>query len=260
MSEKKNGVVFQEERLEKIVVMLDKKERLLTNELCDELDISVVTIRKDLSILEKRGLLKRTHGGAIKTNKLYSGLSLNEKEKINRSEKLLIVKKAAELISDGDTIILDSGSTTYLLAKEIKMRNNLTVITNALNIAAELTDSNVNVIVIGGFLIKDTLTQVGPLADNMLSQISAGKVFLGVDGIDLAVGLTTPNIQEAHTSKTMMHTSGEVIVLADSSKFGRRSLGVISKVGDIDILITTKELPEEELQYYIEHEVEILKV
>ena len=110
-----------------------------------------MTIRKDLAILEKRGLLKRTHGGALKTKKLFSGLALNEKEKINLAEKKRIVKKAAEFISEGDTILLDSGSTTSLLAKETKNFRGITVITNAINIASVLLQSDIEVILTGGF-------------------------------------------------------------------------------------------------------------
>ncbi len=256
----KKKVIFQEERLDSILNMLEKNERILTTDLCKEFNTSVVTIRKDLTILENRGHLKRTHGGAIaiKTNKFYHGLALKEKEKINLEEKMRIVKTAAMLVTDGDTIILDSGSTTSLLAREIKNRKNLTVITNALNIASDLLDTDVEVILLGGTLIKEGLTLAGPLTDSMLRHVSASKVFLGVDGIDFSVGLTTPNIQEAHTSRVMMSVAGDVVLLADASKFGRRSLGVIAKLDEIDVLITTKVLEEDEARYCDENKVKVL--
>ncbi len=244
-----HDVVFQEERLEQIMALLEKENRLVTNELPEILNTTSVTIRKDLIILEKRGLLKRTHGGAIKVKKqLYPGLALNEKEKINLEEKMRIVRQATKLIAEGDTIILDSGSTTSLLAKEIKHFQQLTVITNAMNIANELINTSIDVILIGGSLIKDTSTLVGPLADDSLRKISADKLFMGVDGIDFEIGLTTPNINEAKTSRVMMEISGETIVVVDSSKFGRRSLGVISKVKEIHKIITTKKLSESEIK------------
>ncbi len=256
----KNEVVFQEERLEKIMALLNKENRLITKELPAKLNTTSVTIRKDLDILEKRGLLKRTHGGAMKTKKLYPGLALNEKEKINLEEKMRIVKKAAKLVNEGDTIILDSGSTTSLLAKEIKNIQRITVITNAMNIASELINSDVKVILIGGSLIKETSTLVGPLADDTLRKISADKLFLGVDGIDFSGGLTTPDIYEAHTSSVMMQVSGDVILVVDSSKFGRRSLGVISKVKDINTLITTKKLSATELDKLKKENIEVIIV
>ncbi len=245
-----NNIVFQEERLEKILAMLEKEDRLVTKDLPKLLNTTTVTIRKDLALLEQRGLLKRTHGGAIKVKKLFKGQALNEKEKINLGQKRRIVKKAAQMIQEGDTILLDSGSTTSLIAKEIKGMKNITVITNAINIANDLVDSELEVILVGGSLIKDTSTLVGPLADETLRKISCDKLFMGVDGVDFNVGLTTPNILEAHTSRVMMSIAGEVILVVDETKFGRRSLGVISKLKDIDKIITTKVLSPKELEEF----------
>lgn len=253
-------VVFQEERLDKIMLLLEKENRLVTKKLPEILNTTSVTIRKDLAILERRGLLKRTHGGAIKPKKLFPGLALNEKEKINLEEKMRIAKKAAKLISDGDTIILDSGSTTSLIAHEIKHLKKITVITNAINIANILLDSDIEVILIGGSLLKETSTLVGPLAEEALLKISADKLFLGVDGIDFEMGLSTPNIYEANTSRVMMKVSGEVILVVDASKFGRRSLGVISAVKDVNSIITTKKLSESELEKFADYNVEVFIV
>lgn len=255
-----NDVVFQEERIEKILTLLDKEDRLVTKDLPEIFNTTSVTIRKDLTLLEQRGLLKRTHGGAIKTKKLFPGLALNEKEKLNLEEKMRIAKKAAKLISEGDTIILDSGSTTSFIAKEIKHMKGITVITNAINIASLLLDSDIEVILIGGSLIKETSTMVGPLADDALRKISADKLFLGVDGIDLEVGLTTPNILEANTSRVMMEMSGEVILVVDASKFGRRSLGVISQVREVNSIITTKKLSAHESATLADFNIEVFIV
>ncbi len=255
-----NNVVFREERLEKIIALLEKEDRLVTKNLPEILNTTSVTIRKDIAILEQRGLLKRTHGGAIKPRKLFHGLALNEKEKLNLEEKIRIAKKAAKLISEGDTIILDSGSTTSFIAKEIKHMKGITVITNAINIVSILLNSDIDVILIGGSLLKDTSTLVGPLADDVLRKISADKLFIGVDGIDFEVGLTTPNILEANTSRVMMEMSGEVILVVDASKFGRRSLGVISKVSEVNSIITTKKLSENELKKFDDYDVQVFIV
>ena len=255
-----NNVVFREERLEKIIALLEKEDRLVTKNLPEILNTTSVTIRKDIAILEQRGLLKRTHGGAIKPRKLFHGLALNEKEKLNLEEKIRIAKKAAKLIYEGDTIILDSGSTTSFIAKEIKHMKGITVITNAINIVSILLNSDIDVILIGGSLIKETSTLVGPLADDVLRKISADKLFIGVDGIDFEVGLTTPNILEANTSRVMMEMSGEIILVVDASKFGRRSLGVISKVSEVNSIITTKKLSENELKKFADYDVEVFIV
>jgi DeoR family transcriptional regulator of aga operon len=255
-----NNVVFQEERLEKIIALLEKEDRLVTKNLPEILNTTSVTIRKDIAILEQRGLLKRTHGGAIKPRKLFHGLALNEKEKLNLEEKIRIAKKAAKLIYEGDTIILDSGSTTSFIAKEIKHMKGITVITNAINIVSILLNSDIDVILIGGSLLKETSTLVGPLADDVLRKISADKLFIGVDGIDFEVGLTTPNILEANTSRVMMEMSGEIILVVDASKFGRRSLGVISKVSEVNSIITTKKLSENELKKFADYDVQVFIV
>ena len=255
-----NNVVFREERLEKIIALLEKEDRLVTKNLPEILNTTSVTIRKDIAILEQRGLLKRTHGGAIKPRKLFHGLALNEKEKLNLEEKIRIAKKAAKLISEGDTIILDSGSTTSFIAKEIKQMKGITVITNAINIVSILLNSDIDVILIGGLLLKETSTLVGPFADDVLRKISADKLFIGVDGIDFEVGLTTPNILEANTSRVMMEMSGEIILVVDASKFGRRSLGVISKVSEVNSIITTKKLSENELKKFADYDVEVFIV
>lgn len=256
-----NGkALFQEERLARIVEVLNSESRLVTNELMKRFNTTSVTIRKDLEVLEQRGLLKRTHGGAVKAEKLYPGLALNEKEKINLEEKLRIVRKAAQFITEGDTIILDSGSTTSLLAKEIRHMKNLTVITNAINIANDLLNTEIAVILIGGSLLKDTSTLVGPLADETLKLIAADKLFMGVDGFDFDTGLTTPNINEAMTSRVMMKISSETIVVVDASKFGRRSLGVISKVKEVDKIITTKKLSEADLANLSQNNIEVFVV
>ncbi len=255
-----DNIIFQEERLGKIIARLDRDGRIVTKDLAKELNATSVTLRKDLLLLEQRGLLKRTHGGAIRIKQLYPGLALNEKEKINLEEKIKIVRKAVTFISEGDTIILDSGSTTSLLAKEIKHFKRLVVITNALNIANELSNTNIEVIMVGGNLLKKTATLVGPLADNTLRKVSADKLFMGVDGIDLKIGLTTPDINEAKTSRVMMEISGEVFLLVDSSKFGRRSLGVISDVKYIDRLITTKQLTDAEYESLSSDKIEVYMV
>jgi Transcriptional regulators of sugar metabolism len=240
--------IFQEERLRGIMKILEKENRVLISDLCKVFNTTAVTIRKDLDQLEKEGSLKRTHGGAILYKSLFQGLALNEKEKLNSEEKERIATEAAKMISEGDVIMLDSGSTTTQLAKNIKNMKGITVITNAVNIALELINSEAEVLLTGGILQKNSSTLIGPIADDSLRKLSADKLFHGVDGIDYEIGLTTPNITEANTSHVMMQRAGENILLVDSSKFGRRSLGVICQVKEIDKIITTKKMSKLELK------------
>jgi len=233
---------------------------VLINDLCQILNTTAVTVRKDLDLLEKEGALKRTHGGAILYKPLFHGLALNEKEKLHADEKERIAREAVKLISEGDVVILDSGSTTTQLAKLMKNMKEVTVITNAVNIAFELIDSELEVILTGGFFQKKSSTLIGPLAEETLTKISADKLFHGVDGIDYDHGLTTTNVIEANTSRVMMQRAGENILLVDSSKFGRRSLGVICQIKEIDKIITTKQMDEAEKNRLIDMGIDIIMV
>jgi DeoR family transcriptional regulator of aga operon len=252
--------IFQEERMRGIMKILEKENRVLIADLCKTFNTTSVTIRKDLDQLENEGLLKRTHGGAILYKPLFHGLALNEKEKLNSEEKERIAKEAVKMISEGDVIILDSGSTTTQLARNMKNLKGITVITNAVNIALELIDTDLEVILTGGTLQKKSSTLIGSLSDDSLRKISADKLFHGVDGIDYEIGLTTPNVTEANTSRVMMKRASENILLVDSSKFGRRSLGVICQIKEIDKIITTKETDKSEIDKLNDLGVEVIVV
>ncbi|MHB8581031.1 MAG: DeoR/GlpR family DNA-binding transcription regulator [Ignavibacteriaceae bacterium] len=252
--------IFQEERMRGIMKILGKENRVLIADLCKTFNTTSVTIRKDLDLLENEGLLKRTHGGAILYKPLFQGLALNEKEKLNSEEKERIAKEAVKMISERDVIILDSGSTTTQLARNMKNLKGITVITNAVNIALELANSEIEIILTGGALQKNSSTLIGPLADDSLRKISADKLFHGVDGVDYEIGLTTPDVVEANTSRVMMERAGQNILLVDSSKFGRRSLGVICQIKEIDKIITTKEMDKLEIKKLNDMGVEVVIV
>ena len=252
--------VFQEERMRGIMKKLEGENRVLIADLAKEYNTTSVTIRKDLDILENQGLLKRTHGGAILHKPLFHGLNLNEKEKLNADEKKRIADEAVKLISEGDVVILDSGSTTTQLARNMKNLKGITVITNAVNIALELSASDCEIILTGGALQKNSSTLVGPFADDIFRKISADKLFHGVDGIDYETGLTTPDIIEANTSRVMMQRAGENILLVDSSKFGRRSLGVICQIKEINKIITTRKMDKNEIKNLKDIGVEVIIV
>ncbi|MEW5842637.1 MAG: DeoR/GlpR family DNA-binding transcription regulator [Bacteroidota bacterium] len=252
--------IFQEERLQSILKILEKENRVLITDLCKTFNTTSVTIRKDLDLLEKEGVLQRTHGGAILNRSLFHGLALNEKEKLNLEEKVRIAKEAVKMISEGDVVMLDSGSTTTQLAKEMKSLKGVTVITNAVNIALELINTELEIMLTGGSFQKNSSTLIGPIADESLRKMSADKLFHGVDGIDYEIGLTTPDVTEANTSRVMMQRAGENILLVDSSKFGRRSLGVICQLKDINKIITTKKMDESEIKKLDDLGVEVIKV
>ncbi|RZK50642.1 MAG: DeoR/GlpR transcriptional regulator [Pedobacter sp.] len=213
--------------------------------LCKELKVSSVTIRKDLKLLEDKNLLYRTHGGATLHNPYTPDKPVNEKELLQASEKLQIGIEAAKLLVENDSIIIASGTTVLAFARQINAKDYLTVITASLNVALELIGlPHVEVIQLGGVLRKSSSSVTGPFAEGMLIESYCSKLFLGVDGIDLEFGLTTTNALEAHLNKRMIEASQKIVVLADSTKFGKRGFGRICGLDKVDHIITDKGLSE----------------
>ena len=235
MAKKKSTV----ERRMAIIAELDQKGKVNVSDLSEAFNVSEVTIRNDLGQLEKKNILIRARGGAIKVDPVGIDYNISEKNKINIKAKQAIGLKAAGFVNEGDTIMVDSGTTVMELVKNLNERVDLTVITNALNIANQLLkNNNINVIVPGGFLRKKSFSLIGTPAEKSLRNYFCDKLFLGVDGLDIDYGLSTPNIEEAHFNSTMIEMSKQVIVLADSSKIFKRSLAFISDISNVDILIT----------------------
>jgi DeoR family transcriptional regulator of aga operon len=192
-------------------------------------------------------MLIRTRGGALRQESVSTDFALSEKRRRHFKEKQLIGKKAAELTNDGETIIFDSGTTTMEVARNLSQYSDLTVLTNALNIAASLTgNKSCRVIMLGGLLRVKSLSLVGTQAEENLRNYSCDKLYLGVDGIDSSYGLTTPNFEEAHLNRIMIDVVKEVIIVTDSSKFQRRSFAFISPMDVVQTVVTDHGIPEEE--------------
>jgi DeoR family transcriptional regulator, aga operon transcriptional repressor len=230
-----------------ILEQLNSIGQVNVSELSEKLGVSEVTIRNDLANLEKKNLLVRARGGALKTVRVGLDFELSEKGKKYSKEKQLIGKAAASLVEDGDTIVLDSGTTTFEVAKNLTSYKDLTIMTNALNIARMLADyENVRVMMPGGYLRKKSLSLVGAPAEETFRNYYCDKLFLAVDGFDTAQGLSTPNVEEAHINKVMIEISRQVIVVTDSSKFLRRSFAFICGLENIDVVITDSNIPSED--------------
>jgi DeoR family fructose operon transcriptional repressor len=234
--------MFAEERKQRILAALQRDPSVRVDELGRVLRASPASIRRDLAELERAGLLRRTHGGAIGANVTALEPSLAQKEDQYQAEKLAIARVAASFVRDGDTICLDSGSTTRQLARELRHRR-ITVVTNALNIAWELAASECEVVLTGGHLRRGILSQVGPIAEQALHGLHVDKLFLAANGIDLTKGVTTPNLIEARTKQAMMKAASEVLLLVDRSKFGRVTFAKICPVDAIHQLITDEGAP-----------------
>ena len=228
-----------EERRQHVLATILREGRALVSELSDSLGISRITIRKDLDHLEARGLIQRTHGGALTSQRGTSlDRSIQEKQQVHLAEKQRIAVAAAGLVQDGQCVLLDSGTTTTAVARALRDLKRLTIITNALNIASELAGTDFDVILIGGTLRKNSSSLVGPLAEDTLREMHADILFLGVDGFDSTVGITTPNLLEARVNRAMMQASRKIVAVCDSSKFSHRSLAHIASPTAIHTVIT----------------------
>lgn len=229
------------ERRAAILQELKVHPEITVNELSRVFSVSEVTIRKDLNELKKRNLLTRVRGGAIRLPDANIGgdVEIKDKQLFNYKEKRAIGKLAASLINDNETIMLDSGTTTLEIARNLQRFRNLTIVTNAINIAIELSNyKRFTVILLGGHLRDSSLSIVGPLAESTLKIFYCDKLFLGVDSFNLEKGVSTPNIEEANINQTMMSMSKETIAVFDASKFNKRSFTFIAPVEKIDTVVT----------------------
>lgn len=250
--------MFAEERYKLIMELLKKHQRVKVNTLTEELGVSESTIRRDLQELEEQGLLKRTHGGAVLVGKLSFEPTMGEKAEFMQEEKRQIGILAASLIKDNETIFLDAGTTTLKIAEFINAKN-VTILTNSLPIALELAQkSDINLILAGGQLRWQTHALVGPVTEEFIRNFRVDKAFIGVNGISVEEGITTPNIVEAYTKKAMIEIAKEVIVVADHSKFEKSYFTTIATMEKIDLLITDDKTPQELIEKFIEAGVGVI--
>lgn len=240
--------MLNEERQREILEILNRENRVVVVDLARRFQASQVTIRKDLEILQAQGRIHRTHGGGLPVREsALNDPTLDEKEKLHRKEKQQIAAAAAQIVSEGQVVILDSGTTTTAIARALRGCRNLTVITNAVNIATELSGSSIEVILTGGNLRKNSFSMVGPLAEETLHRLHADLLFLGVDGFDVEYGVSTPNLLEAKVNRVMIDVAKTSIAVCDSSKFGKRSLSLIAPPGAFQQLITDRGISEADL-------------
>ena len=235
------------ERREAVKRKIAVEQRVLIQDLCNEFKTSPVTIRKDLDYLEKEGVLTRVHGGGILNQSAMDDLSISEKEKMHLKEKERIARFAESLISEGDVIILDSGFTAVHIARRLKIRSGITIITSGLNVANEIVASDNELILTGGVFNKKTFGLSGGFAESIIKNSVVDKLFLGVDGVDCKKGLTAYSYEEAKLNRLMIKAATETILIADSSKFGKKAMGFIGYLSDVDKVITDKGLEKKYL-------------
>ncbi len=253
--------LLAEQRRRKILDLLEQEGQITVRDLVKRFSISAVTVRSDLDALSATGAVVRSHGGAVRQLEPTRDYPLRLKASQHRAEKAQIGKAAAQLIQLGEVIILDSGTTTSEVARQLKARalQGVTVITNAMNVAAELVDApGISVIGLGGVLRPVSLSFVGPQAETMLKDLHADRLFLAVDGFDLENGPTTPDVLEAQLNSVMVASAREITVVTDSSKLGRRSVSRICSIEQIHRLITDNKAPEEFIQALRARGIEVI--
>lgn len=233
------------ERRHDIVQMALDVGKVQVDDLVEKYGVSAVTIRADLNILDQKGLLVRARGGAVASNVITQELSIDEKT----SEQLTVKRRLAEIacnhINEGDTIVLDSGTTTAEIARCMHNFRRLVVMTNGLNVAQNLVKAEgVEVLMTGGTLRKKSLSFYGRQAEESLQRYHFDKAILGVDGFDFHVGITTHFEYEAILNRLMCDVAKEIIVVTDSSKFNRSGVHKIRGFGEIDVLITDEGIPD----------------
>lgn len=245
---------FREERLTMIYNTIKENQKVFVSDLAEKYNISESSVRLDLAELESRNLIQRTHGGAILKNELSKNViidldTINERTTHLQEEKEAIGKKTASLVEDGDTIMIDGGSTTKLVAKYLTDRKNLTVITNSIILIPDfLYNPNINLYLLGGLAQQDHAVCVGYMTDEFVTRFHPQKTIMGIDGISLEKGLTAanPSVPAVLTVKRkMIENADQLIIVSDHSKFDRICLMPVAPIDAMDILVTDAGAPKD---------------
>lgn len=256
----------QDVRITAILQRLRRDGSVSVEQICHDFDVSVSTIRRDLQDLEERGLLRRTHGGAVTLEPLFY-----EPFKLDRSfqdqvgsfpeEKRRIAQAAAGLLREGDVFSLTAGTTTTEIARSLPPRGHFTLVTNTINVAMELSKrKEISVYVTGGHLRGDWFSLVGPTAIDAVQKVVVNIMFIGVNGIDANHGLTCYNPDEAEINKAMIRQAKRKVVVADHSKFGIVANWLICEAAQVDMIITDTGTADDEIKAFQQRGVEVLRV
>lgn len=235
--------MYATERQQEILTRARLDGRVEVKDLADSLDVTPETVRRDLTSLERRGLLRRVHGGAIPVERLGIEPAVADREGRMAGQKERIAKAALDELPDGGSIILDAGTTTIRLAEMLPTDRELTVVTHGLPIAMLLaTRPNITLHLLGGTVRGRTLAAVGPWAERAMADVYADVAFLGTNGITVERGLTTPDLAEAGVKRALVASSMRTVVLADHTKFGRTDFAQVAPLSAVDTVITDSEL------------------
>lgn len=251
--------ILGEKRKQFILGILEQNDEIFVQDVAQRFKVSPMTVRRDLTELEGKGLLVRTHGGAIKTEIKSIQQIFENKIGINQDRKESICKIAASHIQEKDIIFIDCGTTLFHLSKYIRNIKNLKVITNSLPVVSELINyNNIKTILIGGEIDNARKAIYGSMAEKVIEDYHANKAFIGADGVSIKNGLSSYDERESAITKRMAFSSDEVFLLCDSSKIEKDSYVKFAPISLINFLVTDGEIPQEIIESYKENNIEII--
>jgi DeoR/GlpR family transcriptional regulator of sugar metabolism len=236
--------LLREERKRKISQFIEENKRATVTELSELFGVSESTIRRDLEVLDEQGVIQRAHGGAVVVERAAPEPPIIQRIVENEEEKKKIGRAAAQLVRDGETVFLGSGTTTLEVARNLVDKSNLTVITNALNIANLFAGNpNITVIVVGGLLRHSELSMIGHITEQVLKELRADKVIMGMRAISIEEGLTNDYLPETMTDRAIIQFAPEVILVADHSKFDKVSTALVAPITSVNKMVTDVDTP-----------------
>ncbi|WP_250448251.1 DeoR/GlpR family DNA-binding transcription regulator [Actinotalea sp. C106] len=238
--------MYATERQQQIISTARADGRVEVKDLAETLDVTPETVRRDLTALERRGLLRRVHGGAIPVERLGIEPAVADREGRMAGQKERIAKAALDEVPEGGSVILDAGTTTVRLAELLPTERELTVVTHALPVAMVLaTRPNITLHLLGGTVRGRTLAAVGAWAERCMADVYADVAFLGTNGLTVERGLTTPDLAEAGVKRALVGAAQRTVVLADHTKFGRADFAQVAPLSAIDTVISDSDLDAE---------------
>ncbi len=248
------------ERQEDILRFIENSKRVTVASICSRFQISEATARRDLEMLAENGHIQRVHGGAISLREAPPELPVYQRMNDETEYKQRIGLAAAQLIQDGETVFLGSGTSVLEVARNLKHKNNLTVITNSLLVLNQLVESpSITVVALGGILRRSELSMIGHIAEQSIVDLNADKVIIGIHGVDPEQGLTNHYLPETMTDRKILKMGREVIIVADHTKCRRISTTHVAPITTVNILVTDTETPDDFVQALTEQGVKVLK-
>jgi DeoR/GlpR family transcriptional regulator of sugar metabolism len=246
-------------RQSRILELIESKERVSIGDIRDAFDVSEMTVRRDLNFLEETGYVTRVHGGVIARRKLFLDSTFSQKRKEHVEEKRMIARTAVSLIQPGDNVILDTGTTTLCIAEElVRLDVVITVATTSLAVASTLFNSSIDVLIFGGFLRREIPDLFGPLTERNLQEFHAHKLFMGCDGLSFEDGFFTSDLHISKIEEMMVTVADRVIVVTDSSKFGRKSFVRHAGADAVHTIITDRGADGRQVEGFRQRGVEVI--